>query len=147
MRSRVDHPLALIGIFIWLGAVFAISFLEAWLKFRAPGVTLAIGLGIGRLVFSALNNLEWILAIVIVASFSFGGSKFSEKANLLVFFVICLLMLQTFWLLPSLDRRAGLVIAGENLAASNLHIYFIAAEILKVLTLLMAGILNFKKDR
>lgn len=38
--------------FVWLGMVLAISFLEAPLKFRAPGVTLPIGLGIGRLVFA-----------------------------------------------------------------------------------------------
>jgi hypothetical protein len=34
--------------FVWLGMVLAISFLEAPLKFRAPGVTLPIGLAIGR---------------------------------------------------------------------------------------------------
>jgi hypothetical protein len=33
--------------FVWLGMVLAISFLEAPLKFRAPGVTLPPGLGIG----------------------------------------------------------------------------------------------------
>ena len=43
------------AIFVWLGMVLAISFLEAPLKFRAPGVTLQLGLGIGRLVFRALN--------------------------------------------------------------------------------------------
>ena len=32
--------------FIWLGMVLGISFIEAPLKFRAPGVTLGIGLGI-----------------------------------------------------------------------------------------------------
>jgi hypothetical protein len=37
--------------FVWLGMVLAISFLEAPLKFRAPGVTIPVGLGIGRLVF------------------------------------------------------------------------------------------------
>lgn len=42
--------------FVWLGMVVAISFLEAPLKFRAAGVTLQIGLGIGRLVFRALNT-------------------------------------------------------------------------------------------
>lgn len=33
--------------FIWLGMVVAISFLEAPLKFRAPGVTVPLVLGIG----------------------------------------------------------------------------------------------------
>ena len=46
--------------FVWLGMVLAISFLEAPLKFRAPNVTLQIGLGIGRLVFRALNTVELV---------------------------------------------------------------------------------------
>ena len=41
--------------FVWLGMVLAISFIEAPLKFTAPGVDLRIGLGIGRIVFRALN--------------------------------------------------------------------------------------------
>ena len=49
--------------FVWLGMVTAISFVEAPLKFRAPGVTLQIGLGIGRLVFRALNIAELTLAV------------------------------------------------------------------------------------
>jgi hypothetical protein len=55
-------------VFVWLGMVLAISFLEAPLKFRAPNVTLAIGLGIGRVVFRALNAVEVVFAIVIVAA-------------------------------------------------------------------------------
>lgn len=43
----------------WFGMVVAISFLEAPIKFRAPGVTLAIGLGIGRKVFLASMRWNW----------------------------------------------------------------------------------------
>jgi hypothetical protein len=50
--------------------VLAISFIETPLKFRAPGVTLQIGLGIGRLVFRALNACELALAAVVVACFA-----------------------------------------------------------------------------
>lgn len=53
--------------FRWLGMVLAISFLEAPLKFRAPGVTVPIGLGIGRRVFRALNRVEAVLAVVVIA--------------------------------------------------------------------------------
>ena len=48
--------------FIWLGMVLAISFLETPLKFRAPGITVPLGLGIGRLVFRALAVVELALA-------------------------------------------------------------------------------------
>ena len=56
------------AVFTWLGMVVAISFLEAPLKFRAPGVTVRIGLGIGRLVFRGLNTAEAILATVLLVS-------------------------------------------------------------------------------
>ena len=52
--------------FVWLGMVLAISFLEAPLKFRAPEVTLRIGLGIGRLVFGALNTVEAVFAVTLL---------------------------------------------------------------------------------
>lgn len=65
--SIVRHPIALVCVFVWVGFVCAISFMEAWLKFRAEGVTLPIGLGIGRLVFQALNRVEWVLAAAVAA--------------------------------------------------------------------------------
>jgi hypothetical protein len=47
--SAIAAAIATAVTFTWLGMVLAISFLEAPLKFRAPGVTIPIGLGIGRL--------------------------------------------------------------------------------------------------
>jgi hypothetical protein len=54
--------------FIWFGMVAAVSLLEAPLKFRAPGVTLELGLGIGRLVFRALNCVEACWAVLLAAA-------------------------------------------------------------------------------
>jgi len=54
--------------FVWLGMVLAISFLETPLKFRAPGITVPLGLGIGRLVFRALNTVEVVLAAALITS-------------------------------------------------------------------------------
>lgn len=48
--------------FVWFGMVSAISFLETPLKFRAPGMTHALGVGIGRLVFKVLNLVEAAMA-------------------------------------------------------------------------------------
>lgn len=36
--------------FIWFGMIGAISFMEAPLKFQAPGITLSLGLSVGRLI-------------------------------------------------------------------------------------------------
>jgi len=47
--------------------------------------------------------------------------------------------MQTFWLLPVLDRRAQLFIAGNPLPDSFHHILFIVIESSKLLTLIAFG--------
>ena len=49
-------------------ATAVVSFLETPLKFRAPGITLPLGLGIGRLVFRALNTVELVLAAALITA-------------------------------------------------------------------------------
>lgn len=71
MSNKVYYPYIVALIFIWIGLISAISFMEAWLKFRASGITLPLGLGIGQLVFNALNKVEWTLAIIIMLNLIF----------------------------------------------------------------------------
>jgi len=142
---KVEQPLGIIAVFIWVGMVTAISFMEAWLKFRAPGVTLPIGLGIGRLVFGALNRVEWVLAVVVTASILFG--KRNTVRYSLMCIVLLALLLQTFWLLPALDGRAEIYISGQTPGPSSLHIYFVAAESLKLICLTITGILFLEKNK
>ena len=125
-------------IFSWIGLILGISFLEAWLKFQAPGVTLPIGLGIGKLVFGAMNKVEWGLGFFI-----FLGLILDKSSHDYLFVgIIILLLLQTFWLLPQLNSRADAIIQGEVLPSSNLHIFYGGAEILKFIGLIVFG---FKK--
>ena len=72
----VHLPIALIASTLWIGFVSAISFMEAWLKFRAPGITIPLGLGIGRLVFNALNKIEWVLATLIICNLILAKEQF-----------------------------------------------------------------------
>lgn len=127
--------------FIWFGMVVAISFIEAPLKFQAPGITLPLGLGIGRLVFQMLNRIEIVLAIIMAAVFLI---KKSERGLPFYLFLVvaAILILQTFWLLPVLDMRAELVIAGETPPGSSEHIVYIVVEALKILLLFAMGILT-----
>lgn len=142
--TKVEYPLAIMCVFTWVGFVCAISFLEAWLKFRAPGVTLAIGLGIGRLVFNALNKVEWVFALVIAITALLSNTPVISWQNGLFAIVLSTLIVQTTWLLPGLDARAELHIAGMPVAPSNLHFYFIAAELIKTISLLVFGVNLFK---
>jgi len=43
---------------IWLGIVLGISFMEAPLKFKAPNMTTEIAIGLGQMVFRALNKVD-----------------------------------------------------------------------------------------
>lgn len=132
--------MALASVFIWIGFVGAISFMEAWLKFQAPGVDLPLGLGIGRLVFHALNKVEWVLALLALASLQFGSTKVLSFKNLFFLIPITILFIQTFSTLPILDARAQMHIDGLDVPSSNTHFLYIAMEVVKVSCLLVFGI-------
>ncbi len=143
MHYQIKYPYALAAIFIWIGFFGAISFMEAWLKFRAPGITLPLGLGIGRLVFSALNKVEWVLAFIIILNLIYTKSEILSLKNLAYFIPVIIIALQSFWLLPKLDARAELYITGQNVPESNIHFVYIIFEIRKVVYFFIYGIVLF----
>ena len=121
--------------FIWSGCIVAISFMESWLKFRAPQVTLPVGLGIGRIVFRALNRVEWLFATLVFTGCVLFAPRLGTPLILLFYTTVLLLFLQTFWLLPALDERAARAISGKPLKPSRMHRNFVAAEGIKLMTL------------
>ncbi|MDL5514912.1 hypothetical protein QSE00_24085 [Arenibacter sp. M-2] len=146
MTTTIKYSLALASVFIWIGFVSAISFMEAWLKFRAPGVTMPLGLGIGRLVFSALNKVEWMFTLLVMADLLLGRESIFSLRNVLFFIPLVLLILQTLWLLPALDARAEIFIQGSEPTSSNLHWYYVGMEIVKVICLFIFGIKLLKLE-
>jgi hypothetical protein len=125
--------------FVWLGMVVAISFLEAPLKFRAPNVTLQIGLGIGRLVFRALNSVELAFAIVILLAGVASPPPARVTAAFLVAFAA--LALQLGAVRPLLNRRSDKVLAGLNAPRSRGHYAYVGLEVIKAIALVAAGTL------
>lgn len=137
---------AIAFIFLWLGFVCAISFMEAWLKFQAPGITLELGLGIGKLVFGALNKVEWVLSIIILLNLIISKQNVFKGVNLLLILTFVILLLQTFWLLPVLFERANLHILGLNVSSrSFVHYFYIIIEVVKVVFLTILGISLLKR--
>lgn len=131
--------------FIWFGMVGAISFVEAPLKFRAPNVTLALGLGIGKIVFQMLNRIEIVFAFLMLISLLLARPA-SDFAFYIFGAIFVLLLLQTVWLLPILNARAEQVIAGVAAPHSNNHLIFIAFETLKFLLLFILGVSLLKDN-
>jgi hypothetical protein len=128
---------AVAATFVWLGMVLAISFLEAPLKFRAPDVTLRIGLGIGRLVFRALNTAEAILAVIILVCLAVHPPRAAALATLAI--AIAVLAVQLIVIRRPLNRRSDAVLAGQDAPRSHAHYAYIALEAVKVIALLAGG--------
>ena len=118
---------------VWLGMVLGISFLEAPLKFRAPGITLALGLGIGRLVFAALNRVEAVLAVVVLVAAVLGPHPLGVVGAAAV--AAAALVAQIVLVRPLLVRRSNRVLHGEAGPRSRAHHAYVALEIGKVLAL------------
>lgn len=139
-----EYSLAIGITFLWIGFVGAISFMEAWIKFRAPGITVPLGLGIGRLVFKALNRVESLFALILMICYFLFKERMDLTGSILYFVPTLLLILQTIWLLPALDVRAELHIQGLPVPHSKkLHLYYVGFEIIKVISLICSGILLF----
>ncbi len=131
------------ALFTWLGMVLAISFVEAPLKFRAPDVTLRIGLGIGRLVFRALNTMEVLLATAIIVAAVTDTPPPGATAAIAV--AIAALAVQMVAVRPLLSRRSNAVLAAPPAAEgpskrSRVHYVYVGLELVKVVALLVGGI-------
>lgn len=146
MNLSVKYPVAQTAVFFWIGFVGAISFMEAWLKFQAPGITIPLGLGIGQLVFSALNSMEWVFAIVILGNLLVTKEHIFNAKYIYFFLPLILLLLQSIWLLPVMDTRAELIISGADVPDSVLHYYYVGMEIVKLICLFIFGLRLYKKS-
>jgi len=131
-------------LLFWAGFVSSISFMEAWLKFQAPGVTLPIGLSIGKLVFIALNRMEWIFLIILSLLTVNRFNAFPKKFISMGATVLLILLVQTFILLPELNQRVEMIVSGTTPGTSNVHMLFGIAEVLKVILLIYMGFYTTK---
>jgi hypothetical protein len=123
---------------LWLGMVLAISFLEAPVKFRAPGVDLRTGLAIGRLVFRALNAVEVGWAVVLVVCLAVGAPSGLLVGSATV--AVAVLAGQLLAVRPALTRRSDRVLAGDDGPRSHAHLWYVGLELVKVAALVVAGV-------
>ncbi|WP_183906872.1 hypothetical protein [Rufibacter immobilis] len=143
MRSSFLTQVVLFSLLLWAGMVIGISFLEAPVKFTAPQVTLAIGLGIGRLVFGFLNKFELVFCSLVLIGLFYNRASFNILLPALLLALV--MVLQTLWLLPALDVRALQIIAGQVPPPSNLHHIYVGMEVFKLGLLLGTASAVYKK--
>ena len=131
---------------VWLGLLIGISLIEAPLKFTAPGITIPLGLGIGRRVFFAMNLVEVVLVLVLVLALvrSLGSPPWARltapgasRLWLLGLLSGGLLLIKFAAIRPFLNQRTDAVLAGEFAGGSNLHYAYIAVDSLLIIALVL----------
>jgi hypothetical protein len=127
---------------LWLGFFGAISFMEAPVKFTAPSLTLAVGLDVGRHVFAALNKVE--IGFAALLALAMLSTQVNTRTKRLFLIPLSILLTQTFWLLPALDARALVYISGQTPPPSSLHLIYIIAEGVKLLSLALLACSQLK---
>ncbi|MDN5808113.1 MAG: hypothetical protein L0I80_09245 [Brevibacterium sp.] len=126
---------------IWLGLIIGISLIEAPLKFTAPGITIPLGLGIGRLVFTAMNWVEIVIAVILL--WAVLKEHVGRLYRGLACGMIAVLIIKITVIRPLLNKRTDAVLAGVNDGGSSLHLLYIAADgilILGLITMLIVAV-------
>lgn len=131
---RVVLVLRLVVPAVWLELIIGLSFIEAPLKFTAPGITIPLGLGIGCLVFNALAIAGFTLLAVLTVVAIF-APKISRAAWLILAGLWVVLFVQSLVVRPALSARSDVIIAGGDPGPSLLHYGYIAADVLIVVML------------
>jgi hypothetical protein len=141
-RRRISTELwRLVLPVLWFGLVAAISFIEAPLKFQATGITIPLGLGIGRLVFAVLNLVEAAILLVYTllcfwpAATRIAGARLWSWMALLLVFVFKLTVVR-----PPLNARTDLVLQGADPGQSPWHYVYIVCDLATLVLLVVISV-------
>lgn len=129
MMSRRQLGTALLAL-VAAAILLALSFVATPVKFLAQGVPLADLLAVGRVTFRASLAVELclLLPLLVLAQ---GPSRW------LVATAAAILAGQWLVLMPQLDARTLARIAGEIVAPSSLHAWWIAADAMRIAAYLL----------
>jgi len=131
---------------LWFGMVFAISFIEAPLKFQAPGITIPLGLGIGRLVFTTLNILEAVLAVALIAvSLWPKAVRITGQLRAILWIIIAILVVKIAVVRPPLNARTDLVLGGAEPGESPWHYIYIVLDVALLVLLIVFTVKQAKR--
>ncbi|MBK0422599.1 hypothetical protein JD292_11005 [Leucobacter sp. CSA2] len=140
-RTRIKIELFRVALpVLWFGMIAAISFIEAPLKFQAPGITIPLGLGIGRLVFAALNIAEGaILLAFTILSFWPTIARVAGKRVLIWFGLVAVYASKIVFVRPPLNARTDQVLQGADPGQSPWHYVYIACDVITMILLVVAA--------
>jgi len=122
---------------LWLGLLLGVCFIATPVKFSAGSLSLPVALDVGRVTFALFNTIEWGAFTLLVVAVVFSGPR--RFAAIGCVLLGSILIAQTVWLLPVLDDRVTLIIAGTVPEGAPWHIVYIAADVAKAALLAAMG--------
>lgn len=128
------HIVILIGATLWCGLIIGVSFIAAQAKFKAPTLTLAAALDVGRQTFTIFNRVEWAIFSLLLVQL-----LWVDQASIIAAALLALgaaLMVQTWFVLPVLGQRVEAHMSGAPLPPSSDHFTYAALEVAKLLIIL-----------
>jgi len=131
--------IVLVAAVFWSGMLIGVSFLATPVKFLAPSLSLAVALDVGRHTFAAFSKVEWGLSLILLALLVAGLRE--RGAVVIAGIVAVLVAVEALWLLPVLDQRVGMIMAGQTPPPSRLHMLYIVFETLKLLGLIAVAVI------
>jgi hypothetical protein len=160
-------------VLVWLSFILAISFMEAWVKFKAPLLRKYVAVDVGRYVFASLNAVELGLAGAFWITRALRGSSESPSpifpavaTGVLLFMVLylgpMLFLRAKYKMVHEAEPPARLMddeivalqliadeIREQRLPHANLHIVYVCSEVVKVLCLILflCGLYKGEKAR
>jgi hypothetical protein len=126
-------------LLLWAGIAIGVAFLATPAKFLAPSLSLPIALDVGRATFAVYNRAELgLLALVLLIG---AASRAPRRWYLALSVPGGIAVVQAVWLIPALDDRVRVILAGgPHPANSSLHAGYIAAELAKIAALIGFGL-------
>ena len=129
---------------VWLGLVIGVSLIATPAKFQAESLELEVALDVGRTTFGIFALVQWVLLIVLVlvALRAKKLGRLDNRHSTAVVAIAAILLTQAVWILPELNDRVAIVIAGDELPDSPIHFIFAVFEGAKLLALGLLGYLT-----
>ncbi|MFZ2314910.1 MAG: hypothetical protein WAW86_04525 [Gammaproteobacteria bacterium] len=125
---------------LWAGMILGISFLESWVKFRAPSLSKAVGLDVGRTVFNFFHKAQCILLSGLIL---IGMLMTLTLVNwLMLGMLTAVFILQLTWPFPILSQHVTMILAGKKPPHSQAHVLYGILEVAKFLILIGFSVLS-----
>jgi hypothetical protein len=137
--------LILVVATLWAGLLTGVSFIATPAKFMAPSLSLPVALDVGRQTFLVFNRFEIGIAVVLLALLTWHYRTWFGIG--LGGVMLACVLVETIWLLPLLDARVTIIIAGGVPPPSSLHRLYIGIESIKLLGLFILIVQSYRLIR